>query len=131
MSEPVLLFDGVCNLCNGFVNFLLDREREPRLRFAAMQSPAGQALLREHGLPLEDYRSMVLIEDGQLWQKSAAALRLLGYLHRPWPYFRVLRGVPTPLRDWVYDQIAQNRYRLFGQQAQCRLPDPALQARFL
>lgn len=130
-ESPILLFDGVCNLCNGFVNFLLDREREARLRFAAMQSPAGQALLGRHGLPLADYRSMVLIDAAGLHQKSAAALRLLAGLRPPWSWLRVLAVVPAPLRDTVYDLIARHRYRLFGRRRECRVATPALRARFL
>ena len=130
-QPPILLFDGVCNLCNGFVNFLLEWEQDSRLHFAAMQSSAGQALLRHHDLPLTDYRSMVLIDDGKLYRKSAAALRLLRGLRRPWCWLRVLAVVPAPLRDRAYDLIARHRYRLFGRQHQCRVPTPALRQRFL
>lgn len=130
-SPPLLLFDGVCNLCNGFVDFLLRRERDSRLRFAAMQSPTGQALLQQHGLPLGDYRSMVLIDADGVHQKSAAALKLLAELRFPWPWFGVFRVVPRPLRDGVYDVIARNRYRLFGRQQTCRVPSPELRRRFL
>jgi predicted DCC family thiol-disulfide oxidoreductase YuxK len=128
---PILLFDGVCNLCNGFVGFVLTRERGSELRFCAMQSPRGQELLRRFGLPLAEFESVALIEDGAAHLKSEAFLRVLRHLRFPWPWLGWARIVPRPVRDWLYDGIARNRYRLFGRRAACMVPPPRSAGRFL
>lgn len=128
----VMLFDGVCNLCNASVSFYLRRDRVGAIRFAAMQSPAGRMLLTDLGLPLSDFETLVVLDHGHLRVKSDATLRLLCALPMPWPWLaRVSALVPAPLRDWIYDRIASNRYRLAGRRAACRLPAPGERARFL
>lgn len=140
MSEPpVVLFDGHCNLCNGTLNFVLDRERDHELRFAALQSDAGrEALVRAAGEPrarelLGDGApgSIVVIADDRVYTQSDAALRVLHHLRAPWRWGRLLLVVPRPLRDVVYRFIARNRYRWFGRSEVCRVPTPELRARFL
>ena len=131
MGDPIVLFDGVCNLCNGSVQFLLKRDREGRFRFAALQSDAGRRLLAELGLPVDALGSVVLIEDGKVWRESSAALRIARHLPGAWKLLRVFAAVPRPLRDAVYRWIARNRYRWFGKTATCWLPTPELKARFL
>jgi predicted DCC family thiol-disulfide oxidoreductase YuxK len=129
---PILLFDGVCNLCNGAVQFIIRRDPCGRFRFAALQSDAAKALLQSAGAGaggLPD--SMVLIEDGRLYTRSSAALRVARHLRFPWPLVRVFWIVPRPLRNWMYDFVARHRYRWFGRRDQCMLPTPELQARFL
>ena len=130
-APPIVLFDGVCNLCNGSVQFLLKRDREGRFRFAALQSDTGRSLLAEHGLDPNALSSVVLIEDGKIWQESSAALRIARYLPGAWKLLRVFAAVPRPLRDAVYRWIARNRYRWFGKTETCWLPTPELKARFL
>lgn len=130
-NKPIVLFDGVCNLCNGLVGFLISHDPHGHLRFAAMQSKAGQTLLRRHGLPLTDYQSFVLLDQNRVYLKSTGFLRLLGYLRRPWYWLRVLRFVPRSWRDWIYDLIARHRYRLFGQRPVCMTPSDDIAARFL
>lgn len=129
--HPVVLFDGVCNLCSGFVAFCLRHENGRQLRFAAMQSETGQAALRRLGLPLGEFETFLLIEGDAVYGKSDAFLRLLRYLRQPWPWFRWARIVPRALRDWGYDRIARNRYRLFGRRAQCLVPGREVEDRFL
>ncbi|HVG10481.1 MAG TPA: thiol-disulfide oxidoreductase DCC family protein [Thermoanaerobaculia bacterium] len=131
MGEPIVLFDGVCNLCNGSVQFLLKRDPERRFRFAALQSDAGRSLMAEHGLIVDSLSSVVLIEGGKVWQESSAALRIARRLPGAWKLLWVFAAVPRPLRDAVYRWIARNRYRWFGKAETCWLPTPELEARFL
>jgi len=128
---PVLLFDGVCNLCNASVNFVIDHDRAGRVKVGAIQSDAGQALLREYHLDPAYLDSLVLLDDGRAYVKSDAALRLARYLDGPWAWLDVLRALPKGLRDTVYDVIAKNRYRWFGVRDACRLPTPELRDRFI
>ncbi|MEM8598459.1 MAG: thiol-disulfide oxidoreductase DCC family protein [Bacteroidota bacterium] len=135
-QHPVILFDGVCNLCNASVNFVMDRDRAGVFRMAALQSDVGQALLAQHGYTgitpeTTAPDSIALVEGGRLYFRSAAALRVAARLDGAWPLFQVFLVVPAPLRDVVYDWIARNRYRWFGKQDTCRLPTPDERARFL
>lgn len=133
--DSVILFDGVCNLCNGAVQFVLDRDRHKRFRFAALQSEAGQALLRQRGLtppdPGADPDTIVLVEGDRVSDRSTAALRIARHLGFPWVLAGIFWLLPRPLRDWVYRFIARNRYRWFGKSESCRLPTPELRGRFL
>jgi predicted DCC family thiol-disulfide oxidoreductase YuxK len=130
-SHPVILFDGVCHFCNGAINLLLKQDKEGRLRFAPLQSESGQQLLEKHRLPHQDFNSFVLIENGQTYQKSTAALRLLSYLPWYWQPLRVFRIIPSFLRDKVYDLVARNRYRWFGRKDSCMIPTQEMRKRFL
>ena len=130
-QRPVLLFDGVCNLCNASVNFVIDRDPHAVFRFAALQSDEAKPLLRQVGLDEDHLESLVLIEDGKAYTSSTAALRVAGRLPGLWPLLHVLLLVPKPVRDLVYDWVARHRYRWFGQRESCRMPTPDLQARFL
>lgn len=129
--HPVVLFDGVCNLCNGSVQFILKRDPQARFRFASLQSDAGRSLLQEHGLDPEALSSVVVIDGGQAWRESSAALRIARYLPGGWKLLRIFTLVPRPLRDAVYRWIARNRYRWFGKMETCWLPTPELKGRFL
>jgi predicted DCC family thiol-disulfide oxidoreductase YuxK len=130
-TAPVLLFDGVCNLCNAAVNWVIDHDEAGRVRLGALQSDAGQALLAQVGLTGDYLDSLVLIEGGQAYVRSDAALRLAAHLNAPWSYARALLAIPRPVRDAVYDVIAKNRYAWFGKRESCRVPTPALRARFI
>lgn len=128
----VILFDGVCNLCDGFVNFVIDRDPAGRFSFAALQTDAARALLRQHGLtPPDPPESVYLLENGQLYERSEAVLRVLGQLDSGWHRAAALRVVPRPLRDLAYNVVARYRYQLLGKHAACRLPTPELARRFL
>ena len=128
-QHPVVLFDGVCNLCNGSVVFIIQRDRRGVFRFAALQSPAAASLLGERARTLPD--SLVLIENGRVYTQSTAVLRVARRLRQPWPLVSALIVLPAPLRDWLYAWIARNRYRWFGRREVCMVPTPELQARFL
>lgn len=130
VEGPLILFDGVCVMCSGFVAFLIKRDPQARLRFVAAQSPLGQSLLSRLGLSTTDFASNVLIEDGRVWFKSGAFFAILRHLPRPWPWLRVLRILPLALADRVYDVIADNRYRLFGKRESCLVPTPDIRRRF-
>lgn len=126
----MLLFDGVCNLCNGAVDFVLRHERAPTLQFAALQSVAGIELLRAHGVA-PALETMVLVEPGRVSVRSTAALRVARHLRAPWSWAFAWLIVPRPLRDLVYRVVARNRLRWFGERETCRVPTPELRARFL
>lgn len=137
----VVLFDGVCNLCNGFVRFVIARDLAGRFQFAALQSGAARRLLAGSHTrsappdsPLPDSAladSIVLVEGGRVFVRSAAALRIARSLRFPWPMMYGLMVVPRVFRDWAYDVVARKRYRWFGRRDACMVPTPELSARFL
>ena len=128
---PIILFDGVCNLCTHSVQFVLRRDTGERYTFASLQSDVGQRLLDEVGPSLHGVDSIVLIEDGEAYVRSTAALRIARGLTGGWPLLYGFMILPRPLRDWVYELVARNRYRWFGKTDECMVPLPALKARFL
>lgn len=138
-AGPVVLFDGVCNLCNNSVQFIIRNDPAARLRFAPLDSPAANALLapaRDAGLmPLPD--SIVLVEPGsdggrpRVSTRSTAILRIARNLRGPWPLAAAFLIIPRPLRDWAYNQVAKRRYRWFGKRDSCMMPTPELRSRFL
>jgi predicted DCC family thiol-disulfide oxidoreductase YuxK len=133
LATPVsiILFDGVCNLCNGFVQFVIERDPAARFRFGALQSERAQSLLASAGCQAPVRETVVLIEDGRVFTRSTAALRIVRRLQLPWPLAYGFILIPRPLRDAVYDWIARHRYRWFGQREQCMLPTPERRDRFL
>lgn len=128
---PILLFDGVCNLCNASVQFILKRDPKGVFRFASLQSPTGQALLKFAGLPTGEINTVVLFENGKPYLRSDAGLRIARRLPGLWPLLYGLMVIPRALRHWVYDWIARNRYRWFGKEESCMLPAPEWKARFI
>ena len=131
MLERIILFDGVCNLCNSAVNFVIDHDPKGRFRFAALQSDFGIAEMKRLG-PRDDLmESIVLLEGDRAFTRSSAALRIARGLGFPWSMALVFWVVPRPLRDWAYDVVARNRYRWFGRRKECRVPTPELKARFV
>jgi predicted DCC family thiol-disulfide oxidoreductase YuxK len=131
--HAVVLFDGVCNLCNATVNFIIDRDPAGYFRFAALQSEPGAATLARHGAaaPAGDPDSICLEERGRLYVRSSAVLRITRRLRGAWKLLFVFIIVPRPLRDLVYRWVARNRYRWFGREESCRMPTAELRARFL
>jgi len=132
-DAPVVLFDGVCNLCHGAVQFILDHDRTHALRFASQQSEGGRALMRDHGvaIPAGDPETIFLVESGRVFERSAAALRIAAHLTFPFSLLRALVIVPRPIRDVLYRFVAKNRYRWFGKTNECRVPTPELRARMI
>jgi predicted DCC family thiol-disulfide oxidoreductase YuxK len=132
-EHPVVLFDGVCNLCSAAVQFVLARDARARFRFASLQSEAGRALLAAHGAKSASERleSMVLLDRGRIYSKSGALLRIARYLDGGWPLFSFFLIVPRRVRDAVYSFVARHRYRWFGKKEVCWLPTPELSSRFI
>jgi predicted DCC family thiol-disulfide oxidoreductase YuxK len=130
-DHSVVIFDGVCNLCNGVVDFIIRRDQRAYFRFASNQSPSGQRLLSRFGVAGGDVGTMYLIEGDTLYERSSAALHIASRLRFPWSLLSIGLGIPASIRDAVYDLIAQNRYRLFGRQETCRVPTPDERSRFL
>jgi predicted DCC family thiol-disulfide oxidoreductase YuxK len=130
-EHAVVLFDGVCNLCNGAVNFIIDRDPDGYFRFAPLQSDVAGRLLAGTDAAGATLDTIVLVEDGTAYVRSTAALRIARHLSGAWPLLSAFLAVPRPLRDAVYDWVATRRYQWFGRREQCRVPTPALKDRFL
>ena len=131
-DTPVILFDGVCNLCNGWVDFVIRRDPNGAIRFAALQSPEGAAVLKRVGLPSDYLDTLVLIEDGgRIRSASTGVLETLRNLQWPWPLLYFLIIVPAPIRNFVYRKVAKARYRWFGRRNTCRMPTAEEEKRFL
>ena len=128
---PVVLFDGVCNLCNGSVRFVIERDPRKHFQFAPLQSETATTLIGGLANPLAMPDSIVLVDDGRLYVRSTAALRIARRLRFPWPLLWVFMAVPRPLRDWVYDVIARHRYGWFGKRDTCMVPTKEIRDRFL
>jgi predicted DCC family thiol-disulfide oxidoreductase YuxK len=129
--EPVIVFDGVCVLCSGWVHFLLKRRAADGYRFAAIQGETGRSLLVRSGLDPDDPVSMLLVRDGMFSSDTDAILSIVTNLGGAWRLAAVLRLIPRFVRDPVYRWIARNRYRWFGRREQCLVPAPEVAARFL
>ena len=133
-NAPVLLYDGVCGFCNGAVQTILKHDRRGVLRFAALQSAFGQAVLQRHP-ELAGVDSVVFVERGpgveRVHTRSAASLRVAAYLGGWWKLFLAARVLPAPVRDFFYDLVARYRYRFFGKYDACLLPPPEVRARFI
>jgi predicted DCC family thiol-disulfide oxidoreductase YuxK len=127
----VVLFDGVCNLCNRFVRFVVRRDPAGYFQFASLGSDAAVRMLGGGPVPDPLPDSVVLVENGQVFTRSTAALRIARRLTFPWPLAYGLILVPAPIRDLIYDTIARRRYRWFGRRESCMLPGPGLRDRFL
>jgi predicted DCC family thiol-disulfide oxidoreductase YuxK len=126
----IILFDGVCNLCNSSVQFIMKRDPLAKFQFASLQSEIGQKLLRQHGFN-QELNSFVLIENDKVFIKSNAALRVCMNLKGLWRYLSIFRIIPPAIRDYIYVIIAKNRYKWFGKQETCMLPTPDMKRRFL
>jgi predicted DCC family thiol-disulfide oxidoreductase YuxK len=130
-TEPVILFDGICNYCNGMVNFIIRQDKNAVFKFAALQSEAGQALLEKYNLPKQDFESIILIDNGKAFSNSTAGLRLYNKLPWYWKWTQVFWIIPRFLRDAAYNLVARNRYKLFGKKDACMIPGPSVRSRFL
>jgi predicted DCC family thiol-disulfide oxidoreductase YuxK len=129
--RPVILFDGVCNLCNGAVQFVIKRDTSGTFRFASLQSAAAAALVGPMGKNPADLDSILLVHKGKVYQKSRAALEIARRMRGAWPLLYGLVIIPPFIRDAVYNWVARNRYRWFGRQESCMVPSPELKSRFL
>jgi predicted DCC family thiol-disulfide oxidoreductase YuxK len=128
--HPVILFDGVCNLCNGAVQFVIKRDQRKQFRFAALQSNAGKQLTEHFALPAQ-LNTFVLLENGKVYTRSTAALRVARKLKGLWPLLYAGIIIPTFIRDAVYEFVSKNRYKWFGKKESCMIPSPELKQLFL
>jgi predicted DCC family thiol-disulfide oxidoreductase YuxK len=131
-ATATILFDGVCNLCSGSVQFLIERDPGAKFQFAALQSDAAGRLLASAGRSSpEPPETFVLFEDGRVFTRSTAALRITRHLPFPWPLAWGFMLIPRPVRDAIYDWVARHRYRWFGRREQCMVPTPERRQRFI
>lgn len=134
MSESkthILLFDGVCNLCNSSVNFIIKRDKNINFNFAALQSEIAQDLLKKYDFKLKNLDSIILIKEGKYYLESSAVLHIVKKLDGAWKLFYVFIIIPKPIRDFIYKIIARNRYKIFGKKNKCLIPTPEIKDRFL
>jgi predicted DCC family thiol-disulfide oxidoreductase YuxK len=130
-TAPVMLFDGVCNVCNAAVQFVLSHERAPEYQFASLQSELGKRMLDERGLT-HDLDTVVVVDGERIFTRSSAAVHVLRSMRGAWPVLAALLWiVPKPLRDLGYDVFAHFRYRFFGKRDSCMIPTPELRSRFV
>lgn len=130
LPDGLVLFDGVCVLCSGWVQFITPRDAAKRFRFASIQGDYGRALSERLRIDPEAPTTNAVVLGGRVHFKSDSALAVLGELPG-WRWTRGLRVVPKPLRDWLYDRVARNRYRLFGRHAACMVPTADIRDRFV
>lgn len=130
-AQPVILFDGVCNLCNSVVKLVIHQDKKAYFKLAALQSHAGQKLLKQHALPQKDFETFLLIENGNVYQQSDAALKVAKHFSWYWQWTQVLWLLPRSVRNAAYSFIARRRYRWFGKKETCMIPTPDNQQRFL
>ena len=129
-GNAIILYDGVCNLCNASVRFVLARDRKDYFRFASLQSDIGRTLAAQYDLT-PDLSTFFLIENGKVYERSLAWLEIMRLLGKPWSAFYLFKVVPGPIRDWVYDLIGRNRYQWFGKQESCPVPKAEWRGKFL
>jgi predicted DCC family thiol-disulfide oxidoreductase YuxK len=130
-NKTVILFDGVCNFCNASINFLIDHDPADRFRFAAQQSEVGQKLMAEHGITGLMLNTLLVLDRSQILTLSGGAMRIARYMPWPWKLLSAFWVVPWFMRDAVYKLIARHRYQIFGYAQACRMPTPAIRAKFL
>ena len=134
MVEPkksIILFDGLCNVCDASVKFILKRDKNEKYLFASLQSETGQEILKKFNLPTENFKSFALVEDSKIFIKSTAALKVAKEFSGFWKVFYVFIYLPTPIRDIFYDLVSKNRYLIGGKKHSCLIPTPELKKRFL
>ena len=134
MANPgykIVLFDGVCNLCNSSVQSIIKHDKKKQCRFASLQGNYGQSFLKKYNLPVDNFNSFILQEDDKVYTRSTGALRMLKHLGGGWSFFYGFIIIPKFIRDGVYNWVAKNRYRWFGKREECMIPTPDLKERFL
>ena len=131
MTGKIILFDGVCNLCNSSVNFIIDHDKDDVFKFASLQSESGQELLKMNNLETENFDSIIFSDNGRIYTQSTAVLRIVKDFPGLWKILYAFIIVPPVIRNFLYDLIANNRYKWFGKKDSCRIPTPELKSKFL
>ncbi|MFB0908579.1 MAG: DCC1-like thiol-disulfide oxidoreductase family protein [Spirosomataceae bacterium] len=130
-QKPInIILEGVCKFCNGLVNFLIDRDTNKQFKFASLQSSFGENVLLKNSLATDDYQSVIVLENEELFTKSSAIFKVIERLPN-WRWLRIFKALPNFILDGIYGLIARNRYRIFGKRDSCRLPTPAERAKFI
>jgi len=130
-THPVILFDGVCNLCSGVVQFIIKHDSKKQFRFASLQSKFGEDVMKHFGLPIDQFNSFILLENGKIYTRSTGALKVAKKLNGLYPLLYAFIIVPRFIRDTVYNLIARKRYKWFGKKETCWIPIPELQNLFI
>jgi predicted DCC family thiol-disulfide oxidoreductase YuxK len=129
--QPIIFFDGVCNLCNGAVQFTIERDHKNIFRFASLQSEFAKTQLVPFNINVLELDSFIMLENGKIYQRSTAALRVAKKLNGLWPLLYGFIIIPRFIRDAVYNYVAKNRYKWFGKEESCWVPTPELKSKFL
>ena len=129
-QPPLILFDGICNLCTGWVLFLIRWDKKNKFRFASLQSESGRSRLIVGGLPVDAMDTVIYIREEQYFYESTAVLEILNDLGGIWKMMNIFRLIPKKIRDTIYRYIARNRYRIFGKRSSCMLPTSEIEKRF-
>lgn len=130
-ENPIILFDGVCNLCNASVQFVLKHEKESNLKFASLQSEFAKNILEKNGYDFKNYNTIVFIENGKFIFKSSAAFAIAKYLKFPFNLFNYFHFLPKIITDFCYKNVSRNRYKIFGKSENCYVPTVELESRFV
>jgi predicted DCC family thiol-disulfide oxidoreductase YuxK len=131
MNHPVILFDGVCNLCNGFVQFIIKHDKKNKFRFGSLQSESAKKLLETFHFSLEELKTIVLVEDGKIYMRSRALLRIASHLDGVWKLTSIFHVIPSFISDVVYNLVSKYRYKVFGKRDSCMIPSPEIKSRFI
>ena len=131
MHDKIILFDGICNLCNFWVKFIIKRDQHKLLKFASLQSDIGITLIQQKRLHFDKMDTILFLDKGMVYQKSNAVLHICKYLDGPWKLAYKLLFIPISIRDTLYDWVANHRYKWFGKTQACIIPTPEIQTRFL
>lgn len=130
-DHKIVLFDGVCNLCNSSVTFVIKRDKKDLFRFAPLQEEAGQRLIAKYNIDTSKTDSIILIDHNKVYVKSTAVLRIARHLGGGYPLLYGFMIIPNFIRNWIYDYLARNRYKWYGKKESCMIPTPELQSKFL
>ena len=131
VNDCVILFDGVCKLCNAWSKFIIKYDSRQRFKLCSVQSPEGQSILKHFNMPTDHFDTMLYVEGNQCFDKSDAFFNVVNKLGSPWRILYVFKIIPTGIRNWFYDRIALNRYTLFGKYDTCIIPSKEYGSRFL
>jgi predicted DCC family thiol-disulfide oxidoreductase YuxK len=130
-QHHIVIFDGVCNFCNGVVNFIIRRDPKALFSFTPMQSESGERLIEKYDATMVGVDTILLIKNGQCYERTDAAIEIAGDLTGLWSMFRVFKILPKSFRDYFYRLFARNRYKLFGRREECMIPSPEVRDRFI
>lgn len=130
-TDKVILFDGVCKLCNAWSNFIIQNDKARKFKLASVQSPEGKAILSHFGYPTDYYETMLVVHGNKCYEKSDAFLFVMNELAYPWKFMIIFKVIHKTIRNWLYDRIALNRYQLFGKYEYCNLPTADHKERYL